>query len=248
MNKTKFIKIVIIAIIWFVVGHILMYTIGAQHVPSGGLDSIANAILYVALWRIFASVIPIIIILISALIWLYTAHPRFIKICFIIIIFGICTYKAAKFIIYTPQYLAENSESYKEVCEQMNNFEKNEETECDRIDYYIEWQTSTVLDKAKIRAKTKEEKYDYIIAFLDYRIKELPNVVSYKYIQDASIIVDTDKKSYEQEEMLLKYTKATNWCENHYYKTRYVDFEKPIIIIYYDDNTVDAINLYENLK
>lgn len=222
-----------------------MYTIGSSYAPSGGLDSIATAVLYVLLWRIFVSGIPLCIILISALIWLYTAHPKLVKICFILIILGLCAYKATKFMIYTPNYLAKNSVSYKEACEQMNNFERYEKTECDRIDYYLESQSRSVLEKAKLKAKTKEEKYDYIIAFLDYRIKELPNVVNYEYISDASIIVDKDEDNYIQKEMLLKYTKATNWCEDHYYKTSTIDFDKPIFIIYYNDNTVDAINLYE---
>ena len=50
-----------------------MWTLGRKLAPSGGLDSIANALFYVMVWRSLVWGPPIILTLFSLFSWLYTS-------------------------------------------------------------------------------------------------------------------------------------------------------------------------------
>lgn len=252
-NKTPLILITIAAV-WFVLTEILFRTIGMAMAPSGGIDMIASALVYVFLWRIIIFGPPIILIIIALLILLkrkdFTAF-KFLLIGAAVIVLGFVLYNTAgKRILYTPSYMASHSQAFDEYCNNnLNELEKTSHTEQDHIMSYVYWQAEHILSKTKKWVDSPEEEKEYVEAFLDYRLKELPNVKKYEYLPDIfSILQNKEQKTYltdEQLDEVLSYTKANAWCLNHYgYSTPIVSSDNSMVIIYYNDNTVDLIEIY----
>ena len=256
-NKNKLpIVLFIAAVVWFIVSHILMWTLGMKLAPSGGIDAIGSALLYVLLWRIIVWVPPLIFIILSLLILLHRKYPKFFVICVIVpavIVVMLVIYNTViKRVIYTPSYLARHTKSYKEYCEQdLNEFERTKETVQDHINDYIYWQSEHILEKVNKWANTPDKQKAYVEAFLNYRIHELPDVTDYKYISDVLSVLDSNfegdsvRLSSDKINDLLVYTGAAAWCDKHYgYGSPIVDIDNPTVILYYNDNTIDAIDIY----
>ncbi|MBQ3061781.1 MAG: hypothetical protein IJD02_04995 [Lachnospiraceae bacterium] len=68
--------LLITAGVWFLIGSILMRTVGSAFAPSGGLDSLADALVYAFIWEIVVLGVPIILLIIGVVIWLINRHSR----------------------------------------------------------------------------------------------------------------------------------------------------------------------------
>ncbi len=62
--------LLIASILWLIIGHTLMWTLGPKLGPSGGLDSIGNALFYVMAWRFCVWVPPIVFAVIGVMLFI----------------------------------------------------------------------------------------------------------------------------------------------------------------------------------
>jgi hypothetical protein len=260
-----FIILLIIAIIWLFVGHILMWTLGRKLAPSGGLDSIANALFYVMVWRSSVWGPPIILTLVGLFSWLYNSHIGMIKYVILAIVFVLILrkplYSVGRQILMTPRKNAAAIHKYdawlEDRKERASYYGAATRTEYDYICEYIANKVvnATVLNIAHIYPKTYQKKrIEYVNAVLQEATKTIPHVTGYEYIMDITSIIPkrTNAPAYgyllNNSELIAVseyYGKSLN---KDHFGDRY-QFGKvasnnfrsnyPMVAIFYDDGTMD---------
>ncbi len=255
----------IIAIIWLFVGHILMWTLGRKLAPSGGLDSIANALFYVMVWRVLVWVPPIILTLFSLFSWLYNSHKSMIKYVILTIALVIILRKlygtVGRQILMTPLKNSSAIEKYDTWIERENKwisrYGATVRTEYDYICEYIAKKVvdATVLNIAHIYPKTYQKKrIEYVNAALQEATKTIPHVTGYEYIMDITSIIPkrTNAPAYgyllNNSELIAVskyYGKSLNTDHlgdrYQFGKVASNNFRSnyPMVAIFYDDGTMD---------
>lgn len=260
-----FIILLIIAIIWLFVGHILMWTLGRKLAPSGGLDSIANALFYVMVWRSLVWGPPIILTLVGLFSWLYNSHIGMIKYVILAIVFVLILrkplYSVGRQILMTPRKNAAAIQKYdawlEDRKERASYYGVATRTESDYICEYIGKKVvdATVLNIAHIYPKTYQKKrIEYVNAALQEATKTIPHVTGYEYIMDITSIIPqrANAPAYgyllNNSELIAVseyYGKSLN---TDHFGDRY-QFGKvgsnnfrsnyPMVAIFYDDGTMD---------
>ncbi|WP_074753938.1 hypothetical protein [Butyrivibrio fibrisolvens] len=260
-----FIILLIIAIIWLFVGHILMWTLGRKLAPSGGLDSIANALFYVMVWRSLVWGPPIILTLVGLFSWLYNSHIGMIKYVILAIVFVLILRKlygtVGRQILMTPLKNAASIQKYdawlEDRKERASYYSVAARTEYDYICEYIAKKVvdTTVLNIAHIYPKTYQKKrVEYVNAALQEATKTIPHVTGYEYIMDITSIIPkrTNAPAYgyllSNAELLAISEHYGKRLNTEHFGDRY-QFSKnasnnfhsnyPMVAIFYDDGTMD---------
>lgn len=260
-----FIILLIIAIIWLFVGHILMWTLGRKLAPSGGLDSVANALFYVMVWRSLVWGPPIILTLVGLFSWLYNSHIGMIKYVILAIVFVIILRKplcsVGHQILMTPLKNAAFIQKYdawlEDRKERASYYGAATRTESDYICEYIGQKVvdATVLNIAHIYPKTYPKKrVEYVNTALQEATKTIPHVTGYQYIMDITSIIP--KRANASAYGYLLNNAELIAVSEHYGKKLNTDhfgdryqFGKvgsnnfrsnyPMVAIFYDDGTMD---------
>jgi hypothetical protein len=260
-----FIILLIIAIIWLFVGHILMWTLGRKLAPSGGLDSIANALFYVMVWRSLVWGPPIILTLVGLFSWLYNSHIGMIKYVILAIVFVIILRKplcsAGRQILMTPLKNAAFIQKYdawlEDRKERASYYGAATRTASDYICEYIGKKVvdATVLNIAHIYPKTYPKKrVEYVNTALQEATKTIPHVTGYQYIMDITSIIP--KRAYAPAYGYLLNNSELIAVSEYYGKKLNTDHfgdryqfgkvgsnnfrsDYPMVAIFYDDGTMD---------
>nr|MCR4640404.1 hypothetical protein [Lachnospiraceae bacterium] len=61
ITNKKLLIILGISLLWMILGRVLYIVIGQKRGPKGGLDSLADAVVYVFIWRIFITGLPLLL-------------------------------------------------------------------------------------------------------------------------------------------------------------------------------------------
>ena len=141
------ITLLIIAVLWLIVGHILMWTLARKFAPSGGIDAVGKAIFYVMVWKISVWGPPIILASISLFSWLYSNHRWMIKFVIIAVVLVLVLRKLyntlGRQILMTPKKNASSIQKYPDWLEdemksRSSRYMKSRWTEYDEICDYID--------------------------------------------------------------------------------------------------------------
>ena len=251
-----------ISFLWIIAGWILYVFWGSEHGPEGGLDSIADAIAYVFIWKLFIYVPPIFLTVSSTLLWLWQNHRKaIIWLLAAVVIAFVLTKVYDRYIrkmVYTPERVATHTESFEEWEQKRRNDGVSEKwTENDLVCEYIGdlinktlGEFRSMYDEDEIGTRTS-----YINAAVEAHYKEIPHVEGWEYIPDIRKIIpariDGDDKFLLNNSELCgvaeHYQRTLN--RNHWYD-RY-QFEQtviaewyswlPMFVIFYDDGTLDII-------
>ncbi len=256
INDIKLLIILGISLLWIIAGYGLYALIGVKHGPEGGIDQIANAIVYVFFWKVCIYIIPFIFSGVSLFLWLYQKHSSALKWVIAAIVAGCIFYmiyqKHLRKRINTPESISKKLPTYEDWCKTKLN---KRWTESDLICRYIHDIVSDAILEFRrmypdgdIMLKTA-----YINAALEAHFRELPHVEGWEYIHDIRERIPQRKD--QDGRFLLKHT---DFCviADHYNKAlrrdhwydRYIFVSSPIvewyswlpmIIILYDDGTMD---------
>ncbi len=242
-----------------------MWTLGRKLAPSGGLDSIANALFYVMVWRALVWGPPIILTLFGLFSWLYNSHIGMIKYVILAIALVIILRKplcsVGRQMLMTPLKNAASIQKYdawlEERKERASYYGVAARTEYDYICEYIANKVvdATVLNIAHIYPKTYQKKrVEYVNAALQEATKTIPHVTGYEYIMDITSFIPkrTNAPAYgyllSNAELLAvseHYGKRLNTehfgDRYHFGKVSSNNFSSnyPMVAIFYDDGTMD---------
>ncbi len=260
ITNRKLIWILAIALVWLIAGCILYAAVGVKRGPKGGLDSIANAIVYVFLWRIVIFVLPALFAAAGMSAWLWQNHRTVFFLVAGVIVLGLILagifHKFIRKKISTPERVAAHTESY-EKWERKQYGVSDERTESDLVCEYLADLVSETM--TEYRSMFPEEdiahRTSYIDAALEAHCRELPHVEGWEYIPDIRALIparaDGDEKfllgNAELRTAAAHYQRNLN--RNHWYD-RY-QFERsvisewyswlPMLAVFYDDGGMDFV-------
>ena len=261
ITNKRLIIILIISVLWIVAGWILYVFVGADHGPEGGLDSIANAIVYVFAWKLLIYVPPALLTTAAFFLWLWQNHRKaFIwvviaiaAVLLLVLIFN----KYIRKIINTPERVAAHTDTFEEWDRKRLKDDTEKRTEEDLVCDYIEDLVSDTI--TEFHSLHPEDdiagKTAYIDAALEAHYRELPHVEGWEYIADVRDIIPA--RSDGDDEFLLD---NSDLCAvaDHYHRTlnrshwydRY-QYERmviaewyswlPMLAVFYDDGSMDII-------
>ena len=203
MKTRKMKTLIIIAILWFVIGTVLMQTVAIKFAPSGGIDSIAGALVYVFIWRFMVFVPPVLFLIGSIYMWLYDNHRNVFQIlsgvcvCFVILIILYNT--KIKWIVYSPKYVARQMQSYTDyAASSLNEYEKENWNEKEVLSHYVDFRINHVVGKIIRRPVLNGKIIErYVDAFMDYHAKGIPSLAEWDYVPNKAITGDLEKCKYE---------------------------------------------------
>lgn len=259
--------LLIIAILWLIVGHILMWALARKFAPTGGMDAVGKAIFYVMVWKISVWGPPIILASISLFSWLYSNHRWMIKYVILALVLVIVLWKLyntlGRQILMTPKKNASSIQKYPDWLEDEKNFYsrygQSRWTEYDYICDYIGQKVvdATVSNIHRIYPRTYQEiRVNYVNTALEETTKAVPHVTGYEYIMDITSIIGkrANSPSYGyllgNEELLAvaeHYGKRLNTehALNIYQfgKSAFNNFHSdyPMVALFYDDGTMDLV-------
>lgn len=254
MDKKK--KLIIVAVAWFLFANVFFAIFGSVLVPSGGIDSIGTIIVYVFLWRMFMIIPPIIMFIVVGSMFLREKSKKAFKytvIAIIAIIGIVILYQTVgKQFILTPRYMATHAETFAEYKSRANEYEKEHCTAQDDISNYVSFNLSRIFSKATW-ADTEWERSKYVLAFFKKHQAELPNIENYRYIDNIHKITGEPKFSYinvsdgEDTDKILEYSGADKWCTNHVWNLSDMISHQQVVLLYYTDGTIDAVDINPHL-
>ncbi len=219
--------------------------------PSGGIDAIGPALVYVFLFRIITFWLPIIIGIGACLLWLYHNQRKLFKYAVIIITACLVLYLGGRHIydnhirqiVYTPEYAAKNSynhyktSSYAEWNESWYGIKEKyqgvTDTPCDKTCEFLHMLLDDMVSElrsANIDVSDLEIMQQYIDAIMKERSGEVPvNITGWKYVGKLSELVSTPSYSDDGEFLLndtsyreLEEKFKMPLCSEHQY-SRYYD-------------------------
>ncbi len=257
------VKLLLIALIWLVAGRLLMWTLGAALAPSGGLDSIAAALVYVLFWRLLVWGPPIVLALIGLFSWIWKAHRGalvYIILGVVLLIAAVTVYqKVLRKYLLTPKRCAAKIESYASWAEEERKgnalWGLTEWTEQDYICEYVKEEVANatlgrLLDVRqdaddKLRAK-------YLEASMERAVKDIPHVTGWENVQDILRILtprsDDDRFYLEDADYVAisahygRPLSRDHWNDRYTGRNSSADgflSEYPMMMIFYDDGTMD---------
>ena len=260
VTNRKLIWILGISAAWLILGWVLYILIGAKHGPKGGLDSIANAIAYVFLWRLLIFAPPALFTMPGVFAWLFQNHRTAFFLT--VGVMALCLLSAGifhKFIrkkISTPERIAARTEGFAE-WERKQYGVRDSWTESDLVCEYIGDLVSETM--AEYRSLFPEDniglRTSYIDAAMEAHYRELPHVEGWEYIPDIRAIIpawpdgDTEflLRNSELKEAAAQFQRTLN--RDHWYD-RY-QFERsaiaewyswlPMLAVFYDDGRMDFV-------
>ena len=212
MKNKKMKTLIIIAILWFIIGFILMNTVAVKFGPSGGIDSIANALVYVIAWRFMVFVPPVLFLIGSIYMWLYDNHRNVFQIvsavCVCAVILMILYNSVIKWFVYSPKYVAAQIQSYTDyAANSLNDYERAHWDEKAIISHYVDYRVDHVVEiiikRPVLNGKVIER---YVDAFMDYHTKEISYLAEWDYVPNDAIKGNLEKCKYESiGTMVLKF-------------------------------------------
>ena len=262
ITNLKMMIVLGIALLWIVAGWVLYAFVGAKHGPEGGLDSIANAIVYVFVWKLFIYVPAIILSAVSFSLWLYQNHRKAIiwVVAAIIacIVFTAIYNRYLRKMVDTPERVAGRINSFEEWNQHRLSSGVDEKwTESDYVCEYVE----DIISEAVTECRSMYPEDDiaagtsYINAAMNAHYRELPHVEGWEYIPDVRDI--SPARGDGDNEFLLNHSELC-YVSEHYNRSLRRDhwydryqFERfviaewyswlPMCAIFYDDGTMDII-------
>ena len=262
ITDIKMILTVALSVLWIVSGMLLYAFIGVKHGPDGGLDKLADAVVYVFIWRLFIYGPPVLITVLFFALWLIQNHIKAVPIAVIIIIaliLGRILYiKFFRKIIYTPEKVAAGISSFEKW--RSHNDEKSsvEYTEHDIICRYSQYVISETMNE--YRSMQSEDDVGLKTAFIDAALKahcqELSQVEGWEYFPDIKKLLIPPRR--DGDERFLLSNSDFRHIAGHYHRTmnrdhwydRYQFKNSPIaewfswlpmLAIFYNDGTMDMV-------
>lgn len=259
----KLLIILGISLLWIILGHIVYALIGVKRGPKGGLDSLADALVYVFVWRILIYGLPILLSLAAASAWLWQNHrPAVVWViaAIVLLILGMVIYnKCIRKHVLTPERVAARVEAYDEWVEKERERGLREDrTVHDQICDYVGEIVGDVL--AEYRSiydeDSPERKRSYIDAVMEAHYREIPKVIGWEYIPDVRSLLP---KHDDGDNKFLLNNREMRTLAEHYEKTLQRDhrydrycFEDtviaewyswlPVLAIFYEDGTMDLVH------
>ncbi len=261
-------KVFVIDIVWVILMNILMY-LDKDYViahklhffdGSNGIQSGISAA-FKTIFVVYG--VPIIFTIICFFIWMKNKHPKaliyvlggiLLAVIAGILIFRVGNYRKKK--LFTPEYLAAASKHYNEYCDGQNDYEKSHYTEKDTSREYVYWTNYHVLSQIKKWNYEPDKIKEYVDAVMAARCEEIPHLTRWEYIHDIETILPGAIKDHwssnEVSDQVQKWADA-KWSQDQMDKSSIrpyvpkVDLKRPIMILYYDDRTIDMLNIVAGL-
>ena len=261
ITDIKMILTVALSVLWLVSGMLLYAFIGVKHGPDGGLDKLADAFVYVFIWRLLIYGPPILITSVAFALWLIQNHIKAVPIAVIIIIaliLGRILYiKFFRKIIYTPEKVAAGISSFEKWRSHNAGESSVEYTEHDIICNYIKYVISETMNE--YRSMHPKDDVGLKTAFSDAALKahcpELSQVEGWEYFPDIKKLIPP--RSDGDERFLLSNSDFRHIADR-YHRTmnrdhRYDRYQfknspiaewfswLPMLAIFYNDGTMDMV-------
>lgn len=261
ISNKKLFLILGISLLWIIAGIVLYITVGAEHGPSGGLDSIAEAIVYVFFWQALTYGPPLLASAVTLCLWLWQHHRKVLLwIALGIVALAVLSAVYQRFfrkLVHTPKYEARQISSYEDWKVDWNMGGLFDYwTESDLICEYA----GDVVSEATAawRDLYPEEDIDrkeaYIDAAMEAHYRELPGVTGWEYLPDVTELLTghgSDTKYLLDHEDFLAvaehYGRPLNldhWRDVYEYDSAVVaEYYSwlPMMVIFYEDGTMDLI-------
>lgn len=265
-HKLKY--IILICIGWIIIQNLLagFFTSMGFTPVSGGIDKIADALIFAFIWRFFVFILPIVVMIISTLIWMFQYERAVFLITIVLMIIGSLSaaiyYKYGRGITITPSKETAKLITYKEWRREKESgpyrYGISGRTENDYICEYVKDEIVDNISHDLIsvrKADWKEKRLSYINNAMTR--KAPPTVKNWEFVSDISSIVPkrNNVPSYgyllNRDELLTiseHYNKALN--EEHWndrYKSKDPlsgdDFSSnyPMMMLFYYDGTMDIV-------
>ncbi|WP_044974202.1 hypothetical protein [Ruminococcus sp. HUN007] len=262
ITGTRLLVIIGLSVLWIAAASVIYVLIGSEHGPHGGLDSIADAIVYAFIWKLFIYVLPVLVSVISFMMWLWQKHRRsFIWITAAAILCASASVvyeRCLKKYVHTPEYAARKTESFEKWNERQyvsGIYEKY--TESDRICTYINSIVSDAVSEWEMYCppEDEEKKLVYINSVMEAHSGELSHVESWEYIPDVRKLIpprkDGDPKFLlNNAEMCMiadhygKKLRTDHWYDRYQFKDSFIAewySWLPEMAVIYDDGTMDLV-------
>ncbi len=218
--------------------------------PSGGIDSIASALIYAFMFRIITFGLPALIATASLLMWLYHNQKKLFKYVVIAIPICIILYLSGRYVydnhvrkmVFTPEYAAKDSydhymsSSYIEWDEEWNGIEEKYEgvtdtpydKSCQFLHLLYDYMGAE-MRSANINMSDDKLMEQYIDAIMQERKSELPvKVTDWQYVPRLSALVSTPSYSDDGDFLLndssyaeLEEKFGRPLCSDHKYSRYY---------------------------
>ncbi len=262
ISGTELLIILGICVLWILAALFLFITIGTKKGPTGGIDSIANAIIYALIWRIIIYVLPGIVLCISIFLWLWQNHRQafyWAVATIVLCIFLLIVYKRyLKKFVYTPEYTAPKTESFEKWKKRQAVYKTGVNyTESDLICEYANQLVSNAVAifSGFYPPEDIEKKLSYINTFMETRYRELPHMESWDYIPDIRDMIPprsdgSDRFLLEHSDFCLvakhygKTLRTDHWYDRYEFKRSFIAewySWLPMMALIYDDGTMDLI-------
>lgn len=193
----------LIAVIWLIIGYTLMHTVAVKLAPSGGIDSIGQALAYVIIWKFLVLVPPFLMLIGSIFMWLFDNHKNIFQIiiasCVCIAILIILYNSAIKWMVYSPSYVARHTQSFSDYVEgSLNNYERAHWDKKETISHYVDFRVNHVIGKIIRRPDLSAQLIEkYIDTFMDYQAEQIPYLKSWDFIPNKAITGNLESCKYE---------------------------------------------------
>ncbi|MBR3278005.1 MAG: hypothetical protein IKG01_03715 [Lachnospiraceae bacterium] len=254
--KTKIYLIILgFLLLRLVLSYALFMTVGMDNAPSGGLDSIGDAIAYVWLWELFAVYIPVAEILGVTLVWLFMSHRK----VFIVILAGAVTVVAGwlaydniiRRFIMTPGRAAQKVRPYEEWFEEESGSYRFSSFDYTDEDFICEYAEEVISDAYYVFADLHpdgddELKEEYFDAALEKAFRDTSYVTGWEYVPDVDGIVTQTTVGLDTGALSEHYGRPLN---NDHYFNRYGDLmanglyhDSSLMVVFYEDGTMDLVN------
>ena len=254
--KTKIYLIILgILIAKFVLSFVLFQTVGLDNAPEGGLDSIADAIVYVWLWELFAVYIPIAEIVGLTLVWLFMSHRKvFIALLAgaVTVVVGYLVYdNILKKYVMTPERAAQKVKPYEEWLEEASVSYRFSSFDYSDEDFICEYAEEVTDDAYYTFADLHPDgdpalKEEYISAAMEQAFRNTSYVTGWEYVPDVDGIVTQTTAGLDTGALSEYYGRPLN---NDHYFNRYGDLmanglyhDSSLMVIFYGDGTMDLVN------
>ncbi|MCR4779150.1 MAG: hypothetical protein K5858_09920, partial [Lachnospiraceae bacterium] len=264
---SKALKLFVIAVAWLVIGFVLILTVGQKFAPSGGLDALASAIVYVFFWRIIVFVPPVVLSCISLFTWLKGSHPGAIKYVLVgvgaALVFIFLWNTFGKKLTVTPESNAKRIPIYEtwlaEEKERNANWGIKGWTEHDYIYEYVkEKVVNDTLSNLKNAhpGEFEELRKTYIDAAMENVMGGISHVTGWEYVRDVETITGgrSDAPDYgyllnnsELLQIAMRYGRELNrdhWYDRYQFGSSFTnDYSStyPMMMLFYDDGTMDIV-------
>lgn len=254
--KTRIYLIILgILIARFVLSFVLFQTVGLANAPEGGLDSIADAIVYAWMWELFAIYIPLIEIAGVTLVWLFMSHRK----VFAGLIAAAVTLTAGYLVydniikkhVMTPERAARDIKPYEEWLEEASDSYLYSSFDYSDEDFICEYAEEVIDDAYYTFADLHPDgdpglKEEYISAALEQAFRNTSYVTGWEYVPDVDRIITQNTIGLDTGALSDHYGRQLN---NDHYFNRYGDLaanglyrDSSLVVIFYEDGTIDLVN------